>query len=116
MKNKNKTDKSSTSVPSSKVRLEFTHPTATEVAIGGTFNDWKPAVTPMVRLRDGTWAKVLSLPPGKYEYLFVADGKWLPDPAARATVPNTFGGVNCLLEVPPARSENGNGSPGHADG
>jgi 1,4-alpha-glucan branching enzyme len=110
MKNKNKKADSSNTESSFQVRVQFSHPTATAVAIAGTFNDWKPAVTPMMMLREGTWAKVLSLPPGKYEYLFVADGKWLPDPAARATVPNPFGGVNCVLEVPHASSGNGNGN------
>ena len=112
-KNKNKTNNSSATSTSSEVCLQFSHSTATAVAIGGSFNDWKPAITPMMLLREGTWAKVLSLPPGKYEYLFVADGKWLPDPAARATVPNPFGGVNCVLEVPHASSGNGNGNGSH---
>ena len=114
MKTKNKkTNNSSTTHASSQVCLQFAHPTATAVAIGGSFNNWKPAITPMMLLREGTWAKVLSLPPGKYEYLFVADGKWLPDPAARATVPNPFGGVNCVLEVPHASSGNGDGNGSH---
>jgi 1,4-alpha-glucan branching enzyme len=110
MKNKHKKTNGSNTESSFQVRVQFSHSTATTVAIAGTFNDWKPAITPMVMLREGTWAKVLSLPPGKYEYLFVADGKWLPDPTARATVPNPFGGVNCVLEVPHAASENGNGN------
>jgi hypothetical protein len=25
-----------------RIRIEFTHPTASEVAIAGTFNDWRP--------------------------------------------------------------------------
>ena len=43
--------------------------------------------------------KELILPPGTYEYLFVADGRWLPDPLAKGAVPNPFGGVNSLLTV-----------------
>jgi hypothetical protein len=31
--------------------------------------------------------------------LFVADGRWLPDPFAKGAVPNPFGGVNSLLTV-----------------
>ncbi len=49
---------------------------------------------------EGRWLKELTLAPGTYEYLFVADGAWVPDPAATHTVPNIFGGVNCLLHVP----------------
>lgn len=82
------------------VRLEFIHPTARAVAIAGTFNDWRPDATQMISLGGGRWVKELVLPAGKYEYLLVADGKWLPDPNAKAAVPNLFGGVNSVMEVP----------------
>jgi hypothetical protein len=35
---------------SHRIRIEFTHPTASEVAIAGTFNDWRPDATQMVPL------------------------------------------------------------------
>jgi 1,4-alpha-glucan branching enzyme len=89
------------------VRVEFSHPAASAVAIAGTFNDWSPTATPMAVTGDGRWLKELMLPPGTYEYLFVADGKWLPDPQARHTVPNPFGGVNCLMTVPFANRRSG---------
>ena len=41
------------------------------VGIAGTFNDWRPQATPMIRLNDGRWAKELALPPGTYEYCLV---------------------------------------------
>lgn len=81
------------------IRIEFTHPTAETVAIAGTFNDWKPQTTRMVALEAGRWLKELALPPGRYEYLIVADGQWLPDPAARETAPNPYGGVNSVVTV-----------------
>lgn len=81
------------------VHVEFTHPTARAVAIAGTFNEWRPAATQMIAVGQGRWHKELVLPPGTYEYLFVAEGKWIPDPKAKATVPNPFGGVNSLLTV-----------------
>jgi 1,4-alpha-glucan branching enzyme len=82
-----------------KIHIEFFHPTASHVNIAGTFNDWKPAATPMVELGGGRWGKVLILPPGTYEYLLVADGYWTPDPNAKETVPNSFGTFNCVLRV-----------------
>jgi 1,4-alpha-glucan branching enzyme len=82
------------------LRVEFTHSTAKAVAIAGSFNDWRPESSPMIALGHGRWLKELVLPPGRYEYLIVADGKWLPDPSAKATVPNPFGGVNSLVIVP----------------
>jgi 1,4-alpha-glucan branching enzyme len=81
-------------------RIEFSHPTASVVAIAGTFNDWRPEATQMIALGDGRWRKELVLPPGTHEYLLVADGHWLPDPSARETVGNPFGGVNSILRVP----------------
>ncbi|HEY5913802.1 MAG TPA: glycogen-binding domain-containing protein [Verrucomicrobiae bacterium] len=88
------------------VRVEFSHPTATAVAIAGTFNDWRPEATPMVAMGEGRWLKELVLPPGRYEYLFVVDGRWLADPLAQATITNPFGGVNSVVNVP--REQDGN--------
>jgi len=82
------------------VHMKFSHPVAGEVAIAGTFNDWRPEATPMVSMGDGRWLKELALSPGTYEYLFVADGHWLCDPLAKETVPNPFGGRNSVLTVP----------------
>ncbi|HEV2211169.1 MAG TPA: glycogen-binding domain-containing protein [Verrucomicrobiae bacterium] len=79
------------------IHIEFSHSTASAVAIAGSFNDWRPEPAQLVA--KGKWAKELMLPPGTYEYLFVADGTWVPDPRAREAVPNPFGGVNSLLTV-----------------
>ena len=84
---------------SQRVRVEFNDPLATTVAIAGTFNDWRPEATPMVALGQGRWLKELVLPPGTYEYLLVADGAWVPDPLAKETVENAFGGINSVLRV-----------------
>ena len=81
------------------IRIEFTHPTASEVAIAGTFNDWRPDATQMIRVSDGRWLKELTLPPGSYEYRLVVDGEWIPDPRAAETAPNPFGDLNSVLKV-----------------
>ena len=81
------------------VHFEFTHPTASTVCIAGTFNDWDPEAKPMRPLGSGRWHKESDLPPGTYEYCLVVDGKWMPDPRARETVPNPFGGSNSILKV-----------------
>jgi len=87
------------------LRIEFHDEQAHEVCIAGSFNDWHPGVTPMIRLGGGQWAKELALPPGRYEYRLVVDGQWVCDPAAAEKVPNPFGGCNAVLTVPPADSE-----------
>jgi len=81
------------------VRFEFTHPTAITVAVAGTFNDWHPTTKSMHPIGSGHWLTVTALAPGAYEYCFVVDGQWLPDPQARETVPNPFGGRNSILKV-----------------
>ncbi len=61
------------------VYFEYIDPTAQSVAIAGTFNDWRPQVTPMVNMGGGRWRKLLVVAPGTYEYTFVVDGRWLED-------------------------------------
>jgi 1,4-alpha-glucan branching enzyme len=82
-----------------RVRLEFTDSVAESVCIAGTFNDWRPEVTPMIRVGGGRWVKEISLPPGNYEYRLVVDGKWIPDPRAADYAPNPFGGMNSVLRA-----------------
>lgn len=96
MKTKSKT-KPNPPLRGQTLRIEFHDEHAQSVAIAGTFNDWRPEATPMLALGAGRWAKELSLPPGRYEYLFVVDGVWICDPAAVHTVPNPFGGQNAVL-------------------
>ncbi len=94
------------------VHVEFRHPTATAVAIAGTFNDWRPEATPMVDMGQGRWLKELVLPPGTYEYLLVVDGRWLADPLAQGTTPNPFGGVNSVVTVTGERNGDAQGNGG----
>lgn len=81
------------------VRFEFTDPCAATVCVAGTFNDWQPAAKPLHPLGGGRWLKETALLPGTYEYCLVVDGRWIPDPLAKETVPNPFGGRNSLLRV-----------------
>ena len=53
----------------------------------------------MFAVPDGRWVKELALSPGTYEYCFVVDGVWRPDPHVSETVTNPFGGFNTLLRV-----------------
>lgn len=79
--------------------IEFKDEHAQAVFIAGTFNDWKPGVTPMLPFGGGKWVKKLSLPPGRYEYRLIVDGKWKCDPAATEQVPNPYGGSNSVMVV-----------------
>lgn len=81
------------------IRFEFDDLNATSVAVAGTFNDWNPNTKILHPVGSGHWLKETVLAPGTYEYCLVVDGQWRPDPAARETVPNPFGGRNSVLRV-----------------
>jgi 1,4-alpha-glucan branching enzyme len=79
--------------------FEYHDSEAHEVCLAGTFNEWHPSASPMVPMGGGRWSKAVVLEPGVYEYLFVVDGHWLPDPGAAVTIPNPFGGINCCVRI-----------------
>jgi 1,4-alpha-glucan branching enzyme len=81
------------------VRFEFTHPTAKAVYLAGSFNHWQPEARTLHSAGAGNWWEVTSLAPGTYEYCFVVDGQWVPDPRASESVANPFGGRNSVLHV-----------------
>jgi 1,4-alpha-glucan branching enzyme len=85
---------------SHRICLQFVNRQASRVAIAGSFNNWRPSVTPMVPMGGGWWAKGLVLPPGRYEYRFVVDNCEMPDPNAPETVRSFDGRVNSVLVVP----------------
>lgn len=84
------------------VTFEYFNPAAREVLVAGSFNDWQPRATPMKNLRGGKWSTGLLLKPGRHEYRFVVDGQWQDDPMAARFVANSYGGLNCVVEVAPA--------------
>ena len=82
-----------------RIALEFIKPDAKQVCVAGSFNGWKPETTPLSPKGNGQWVGDLAVKPGRHEYLFVVDGQWMPDPGAKETVPNPFGGRNSVLIV-----------------
>lgn len=70
------------------------------VFLAGTFNDWKPDAQVMDGPdAEGRFRVRLALPPGEYQYKFVADGSWYHDPANEKTTDDGFGGFNSILVV-----------------
>lgn len=53
---------------------------AKHVSLAGSFNDWNSLTLPMI-YENGKWICRIDLEPGIYEYKFVIDGVWMPDPA-----------------------------------
>lgn len=81
------------------VLFELVKPGAKQVCVAGSFNGWKPERAPLSSVGDGRFVGDLTVDPGRYEYLFVVDGQWLPDPQAKESVQNPFGGTNSVLTV-----------------
>ena len=77
------------------------------VFLAGSFNDWDSTRTPMERQGDGSWKAELELAPGQYEYKFILDGAWCCEPGRADSecadcVPNAFGTMNRVIEIPGA--------------
>jgi 1,4-alpha-glucan branching enzyme len=74
-------------------------PAAAAVSVAGTFNNWDVRRNPMRKGKDGFWRCQVWAPTGRHEYRFVADGVWISDPKAAASVPNPHGSRNSVVEV-----------------
>ncbi len=75
-------------------------PDAQTVQLAGDFNDWMPHTTPMLRLDEsGTFETVLKLPPGRYRYRLVVDGRWACDRQNPAVEQNEYGELNSIAEI-----------------
>jgi 1,4-alpha-glucan branching enzyme len=81
------------------VVFTFVDPQAKKVCLGGSFNQWSPQAHCMKKEK-GVWTLSLSLPPGRYPYLFlVNDQVWKLDPGVTLTEENGFGSKNSVLIV-----------------
>ena len=81
------------------IELGFHAPKAKSVAVGGDFNNWNPKTAVAKSSKDGYWKVKLELAPGKYQYKFLVDGQWQNDPRCHSCVPNSFGTLNCVIDV-----------------
>lgn len=75
------------------------NPGVHNVAVAGTFNDWNPEATTMVK-RGEVWVVQMLLPADTYEYMFVEDGqRWVTDPLAAQARDDGFGRKNAVLDL-----------------
>jgi len=77
----------------------FDHPKAEKVYLAGTFNNWKTTQLPMRQTPSG-WIVSLKLPPGKYLYKYIIDGKWYDDSNNRQREDDLNGGRNSVFYCP----------------
>ncbi|OLC00596.1 MAG: hypothetical protein AUH30_02215 [Candidatus Rokubacteria bacterium 13_1_40CM_68_15] len=71
---------------------------AAQVQLMGDFNDWNLDGSEMEPV-DGIWTKVVNLPPGRYRYRYIVDGRWQSDPLNGAVEPSPYGGLDSILVV-----------------
>ena len=83
-----------------KVMFRMEAPEESRVFIAGSFNDWDPSARRLRHTGNSSFAGSLMLGPGRYEYKFIVDGEWLPDPKNEQWIVNDQGSLNSVLEVP----------------
>lgn len=80
------------------VEFRFYRPDASTAWLMGDFLDWKRPIC-MQRDSQGWWVARVPLPPGEYQFRYVADGTWYTDFASHGIEVNASG-CNSLLFVP----------------
>ncbi len=73
-------------------------PDASDVHLAGDFNDWSPQTTPMRRVGE-SFEALIPLPPGRYRYRLVVDGRWSHDEANPEKEANQYGEWNSVVNV-----------------
>ncbi len=68
------------------------------VQLAGDFNGWVADGNEM-QPNGRIWKKVVPLGPGRYEYKYVVDGKWLEDPLNINIEPAPWGGHNSVVNL-----------------
>ena len=79
--------------------MALLQPEAQSVTITGNFNGWDPQGLPLRRAGNGLWTLTIPLKPGRYEYMYRVDGRWVTDPLAAEFSPDGFGDENAVLDV-----------------
>ena len=86
-------------MPERIVEFVFPDPNAKEVYVAGDFNSWRLGDDAKLEKRNGVWVKTFNLPPGRYRYRFVVDGRWIDDPNNPLKEKNPYGELDSLLNV-----------------
>jgi len=70
------------------------------LAIAGEFNHWSATAHPLRINADlGVFEMIVKLPPGKYQYRLVVDGRWIADSYNPQTQFNSYGEPNSVITV-----------------
>lgn len=69
---------------------------ARSIYLSGSFNNWTTAQLPMQK-NDSGWVVNIKIPPGKYLYKYIIDGRWTEDPNNNLYESDGRGGRNSVL-------------------
>jgi chromosome partitioning protein len=83
-------------VTSEGVVFTIAAPDAEHVHLAGDFNNWTLDGSEM-EPKGGVWTKVVKVPPGRYRYRYVVDGRWQNDPLNAVVEPSPYGGNDSVL-------------------
>jgi len=82
--------------------LTFTYyaPAGETVTVAGDFNGWDPFMYELKEYQEGVYNITLSLPPGKYQYVFFHRGRRFTDPHNPTRVYSKDGSAASVIVVP----------------
>jgi len=69
---------------------------AAKVYLAGSFNNWNTSAT-LMRFTGRGWITDVKLPPGKYTYKYIVDGRWTTDPSNNLTERGGTGAPNSVV-------------------
>ena len=81
------------------VRFVFPGAIANSVFLVGDFNKWDEHSLPMQKTSSNRFELELKIPPGDYQFKYLADGIWWNDPEADDFRPNYWGSEDSVLKV-----------------
>ncbi len=86
-----------------KSTFTFRHGATGPVYVVGDFCRWQTDHLPMRQASEHEWVLMLRLPPGSYQFRYLADGRWFTDYAAFGVSANGLGDLNSVLRIPRVR-------------
>lgn len=73
--------------------------TADKVSVSGSFNNWSAETNPLTYNGNGEWKAEIELQPNHYQYKFVVDGNWIPDPQNDWKINDGGDNFNSIVKV-----------------
>lgn len=82
-----------------KYTFTYQSTTAKKVSIAGSFNNWSPEANPLTSDGDGNWTVDVEIQPNYYQYKFVVDGEWIPDPQNDLKINDGGDNFNSIIKI-----------------